>query len=96
MVTVTLDAAPGGAPVRLSVTDRGPGIPKAEQEKIFERFHRLGSELRRETQGVGIGLSIVKHVTEAHGGRVWVESDPGHGSRFIIELPTCQTTNEHE
>jgi signal transduction histidine kinase len=94
-VTVTIEAAPGGTPVRLTVTDRGPGIPRAEQEKIFERFHRLGSELRRETQGVGIGLSIVKHVTEAHGGRVWVESEPGHGSRFIIELPANWTTNEH-
>ena len=50
--------------------DHGPGIPAAEQEKIFERFYRRGSELRRETQGVGIGLSIVKHIVEAHGGRV--------------------------
>jgi len=71
----------------LSVTDYGPGIPASEHERIFERFHRLGSELRRETQGVGIGLSIVKHIVEAHGGRVRVESEPGKGSRFIMELP---------
>jgi signal transduction histidine kinase len=70
----------------LSVTDHGPGIPASEHEKIFERFYRLGSELRRETQGVGIGLSIVKHVVEAHGGRVRVESKVGQGSRFTIEL----------
>jgi signal transduction histidine kinase len=73
--------------LNLSVTDHGPGIPAAEQEKIFERFYRLGSELRRETPGVGIGLSIVKHVVEAHGGKVRVESEVGKGSRFIMELP---------
>lgn len=79
----------------LSVEDSGPGIPASEHEKIFERFYRLGSELRRETQGVGIGLSIVKHVVEAHGGRVRVESEVGKGSRFTIELPEKQTTNGH-
>jgi signal transduction histidine kinase len=73
--------------VRISVQDNGPGIPPEEHEKIFERFYRLGSELRRETQGVGIGLSIVKHIVEAHGGRVLVQSTPGKGSRFTIELP---------
>ena len=73
--------------VRLWVEDHGDGIPASEHEKIFERFYRCGSELRRETQGVGIGLSIVKHVVEAHGGRVLVRSAPGLGSRFTIELP---------
>ena len=81
----TPDAADGA--VRLWVEDRGEGIPASEHEKIFERFYRVGSELRRETQGVGIGLSIVKHIVEAHGGRVTVRSAPGQGSRFTIELP---------
>ena len=81
---------------RLFVADHGPGIPVAEHEKIFERFYRLGSDLRRETQGVGIGLSIVKHIAEAHGGRVRVESEPGKGSRFTIELPQkILTTDKH-
>jgi signal transduction histidine kinase len=73
--------------VHLWVEDRGEGIPAAEHEKVFERFYRRGSELRRQTQGVGIGLSIVKHIVEAHAGRVIVRSAPGHGSRFTIELP---------
>lgn len=73
--------------IMLTVTDHGPGIPAYEHEKIFERFYRCGSELRRETQGVGIGLSIVKHIVEAHNGRIWVESELGKGSRFVIELP---------
>jgi signal transduction histidine kinase len=75
------------ARVALWVEDRGEGIPPDEHAKIFERFYRLGSELRRETQGVGIGLSIVKHVVEAHGGRVLVVSSVGKGSRFTLELP---------
>lgn len=69
------------------VEDDGEGIPPSEHEKIFERFYRRGSELRRETSGVGIGLNIVKHIVEAHGGRVLIRSDLGQGSRFTIRLP---------
>jgi two-component system phosphate regulon sensor histidine kinase PhoR len=86
----------GATLVLLYVTDHGPGIPRAEHQKIFERFYRRGSELRRETQGVGIGLSIVKHIAEAHGGRVRVESAVGRGSRFIIEIPIKNETSNIE
>ena len=73
--------------VRFWVEDHGPGIAPADQRRIFEPFYRCGSELRRESQGIGIGLSIVRHVAEAHGGRVSVESTVGKGSRFTIVLP---------
>jgi signal transduction histidine kinase len=82
--------------LHLWVEDHGDGIPTSEQEKIFERFYRPGFELRRETQGVGIGLSIVKHIVEAHGGRVLVRSAVGQGSRFTIELPMSATPSKSE
>jgi signal transduction histidine kinase len=72
---------------RLAVHDHGPGIPAAERAKIFQRFYRPGNELRRETQGTGIGLSLVKAIAEAHGGRVELDSHPGHGSTFTLVLP---------
>jgi signal transduction histidine kinase len=87
------EGTPLPGPVRafwLSVSDHGPGIPPEDHARIFERFYRRGSELRRETQGVGIGLSIVKHIVEAHGGRVRVESEVGKGSRFVMELPISE------
>jgi signal transduction histidine kinase len=84
-VIVGLEAEP--AVVRLSVEDHGPGIPTTEQDRIFEPFYRRGSELRRETAGIGIGLSIAKHIVEAHGGHIIVRSNQDTGSRFTIELP---------
>lgn len=83
----SLSAPAGASRLLLHVSDHGPGIPPGEHERIFERFYRLGSELRRETPGAGIGLSIVKHIVEAHGGRVLVRSAVGEGSRFTMELP---------
>jgi len=83
-------AAPANAKFRLWVEDQGPGIPAAELERIFDPFYRRGSELRRETQGIGIGLSIVKHIVDAHHGQVRVQSEPGRATRFVLELPMTQ------
>ena len=81
-IGIALREAAAEPMIRITVEDAGQGIPVEEQERIFEPFYRLGSELRRETRGIGIGLSIVKHVAEAHGGRVLVHSASGQGSRF--------------
>ena len=72
---------------KLSVRDEGPGIPPEEQRRVFERFYRLGDELRRETQGTGIGLSLVKAIAEAHGGTVHLLSGAGQGSTFTLHIP---------
>jgi signal transduction histidine kinase len=74
--------------VRISVRDTGPGIPPEDRQRVFERFFRRGSELRRETQGVGLGLAIVRHIVGAHRGRVWVDDTPGPGACFVMELPS--------
>jgi len=73
--------------VKLEVQDRGIGIAAAEQEKIFEKFYRCGDPLVHDTKGSGLGLSLVRHIAQAHGGNVSVESAPDKGSKFTIALP---------
>jgi signal transduction histidine kinase len=73
--------------VNLEVVDHGIGIPVKEQVKIFEKFYRVGDPLVHNTKGSGLGLSLVRHIVQAHGGVLAVESAPGRGSKFIITLP---------
>jgi signal transduction histidine kinase/putative methionine-R-sulfoxide reductase with GAF domain len=71
----------------VAVCDTGPGIPAVDQAKIFEEFQQADSSITRKKGGTGLGLSIAKHIIEMHGGRIWVESEPGKGSTFYFTLP---------
>jgi signal transduction histidine kinase len=73
--------------VKLEVVDQGIGIPASEQQRIFEKFYRVGDPLVHNTKGSGLGLSLVQHIARAHGGDVLVDSTPGAGSKFTITLP---------
>jgi len=73
--------------VRVSVSDAGPGIPKEEQERVFERFYRLDPSRSRGEGGTGLGLAITKALVEAQGGRIWVEDTPGGGATFSFTIP---------
>ena len=71
----------------LDVADEGPGLPPGDEERIFDRFYRADPSRSRTRGGTGLGLAIVAAVTEAHGGRVSVRNDPGHGVAFRVQLP---------
>lgn len=86
-VAVSLAAREGG--VELAVADWGPGIPAEERAHIFDRFYRAKEVRLKPIRGSGIGLALVKHIAEAHGGRVRVESTPGQGARFAIWIPAA-------
>jgi signal transduction histidine kinase len=81
--------------VKLEVADHGIGIARRDQAKIFEKFYRAGDPLVHNTKGSGLGLSLVRHITEAHGGAIEVESSPGAGSKFIVSLPLVAAVHEH-
>lgn len=85
--SITISVRYDGNMVALSVTDQGPGIPKASQARIFESFYRGAQPKNRRVSGVGLGLSIVKSLVEAHHGSVDVRSVPGRGSTFTFTLP---------
>ena len=86
---VTVEAAATGTEVVVSVQDQGEGIAPEDLPLLFERFFRSGTA--RGAQGLGLGLYIAKMLVEAHGGRIWVESEPGKGSRFSFTLPAVQS-----
>lgn len=84
---IRVEAARDGDAVVFTVADTGIGIPAAEQGRIFERFYRVDAARSREVGGTGLGLAIARHIVEAHGGRIWVESQVGAGSRFSFSVP---------
>jgi signal transduction histidine kinase len=91
---VRLEVRAAGGKLLISVADRGIGVPKGEQRKIFEKFYRGEGSLVHETKGSGLGLPLVEHIMEAHGGEVQVESTPGKGSMFTLVLPTARAKRE--
>ena len=80
----------------IEIADHGIGIPRAEQAKIFEKFYRVGNGLVHDVKGSGLGLSLVKHIIEAHKGTISVESDVGKGSVFRILLPLARMAADAE
>ncbi|WP_258360418.1 sensor histidine kinase [Moorella sulfitireducens] len=86
-VEVTIKESPGE--VSVSVADTGPGIAPADLPYVFERFYRTEKSRNRAQGGAGLGLAIAKGFVEAHGGRIWVESQPGQGTRFIFTIPAA-------
>ncbi len=85
--SVSIEAQSNDQEIVIKVIDRGPGIPKKHQLRLFERFYRVDRARSRMLGGTGLGLAIVKHISQAHGGKVSVESAPGKGSTFSIAIP---------
>ena len=75
--------------VQFEIQDSGPGIGSEHLGRLFERFYRVDKARSRESGGTGLGLAIARRLTEAQGGRIWVESELGHGSKFCFTLPTA-------
>ena len=84
---VRVQARATNGAVEVCVQDDGPGIPPESLDRVFERFYRVDKARSRESGGTGLGLSIVKHIVQSHGGRVWVDSEPGKGSAFCFTIP---------
>jgi two-component system phosphate regulon sensor histidine kinase PhoR len=99
---ITISATREEDAIAVRVIDRGPGVPREDRERIFERFVRgthVDESGHAPVRGSGIGLALVKHIAESHGGRAWVESDGGRGSTFILRIPAMNFgggPNPHE
>jgi len=93
--TVWLDAGSENDRLTISVRDRGAGISDQDRSRIFEKFYRVDGRLSQKVKGVGLGLSLVKHIVTAHGGDVECASRPGEGSTFKIHLPVTRPADEN-
>jgi signal transduction histidine kinase len=89
---VEVTVAGAGDQAILSVRDEGEGIPASEQEKVFDRFHRVDASLTSKAGGTGLGLYIAKRLVEAMSGRLWLVSRPAAGSTFSFSLPMASVT----
>jgi signal transduction histidine kinase len=90
---IILKAYDGADGVRVEIEDNGSGMDPGDLEKIFDKFERVTAEKR---EGTGLGLPIARHIVVLHGGRIWAESEPGKGSRFIIVLPRASAAERPE
>jgi two-component system sensor histidine kinase KdpD len=93
-ITISAQLA-GEKMIEVSIADRGKGINEAERQRIFDKFFR-GHSSRYEIPGTGLGLSIAKGIVEAHGGKIWVASEPGLGSVFSFTMPVSRKEAGHE
>ena len=84
---VDVDAVSSDGVVEISVSDTGIGIAPQDQETIFEEFRQVGTDYAQKREGTGLGLTLTRKFVELHGGKIWVESELGRGSRFIFTLP---------
>jgi len=87
---ISVSARAAGNAVEVVVEDNGPGIPGSDQKRIFDKFYRGKDPLDRSIEGSGLGLSMVKHVVQAHGGKVGVRSELGKGAAFTVLLPMAE------
>ena len=88
--TITIEAYPDGKEVIVSVSDEGVGIPPELQQKVFDRFYQVSSPAVGHKSGTGLGLCICRGIIEAHGGRIWLDSEPGKGTKFSFSIPANQ------
>ena len=92
---IRIDARQSNGAVEISVTDTGVGIAPEDQPKVFEEFRQVGSNYAHKVEGTGLGLTLAKKFVELHGGRIWVTSEAGRGSKFTFTLPVTTPAEDY-